>query len=89
MHEACAGGHAASGLGCRESGGGQLGLDNDFDYWSPTQVPAIVPLPSLGEMLPWKPEGSEDFDPPAWRVVHVSAGFNHTAAVIEMPWSSE
>ena len=52
-------------------------------------MPAIVPLRSLSEMLAWKPPGSEDFDPPAWRVVHVSAGFNHTAAVIEMEASSD
>ena len=70
--------------GCRESGGGQLGLDSDFDFWSPTQVPAIVQLHRPGATLAWKPEGSEDFDRPAWRAVQVSAGFNHTAAVIEM-----
>ena len=71
-------------LACRESGGGQLGLDSDFDYWSPTQVPAIVPLHSSGGTLAWEHQGSEDFAEPAWRVVHVSAGFNHTAAVIEL-----
>ena len=73
----------------RESGGGQLGLDSDFDYWSPTQVPAILPLHSPGGMLAWKPKGSEEFASPAWRVVHVSAGFNHTAAVIEMAPGSQ
>jgi len=52
-------------------------------------VPTIVPLNSAGGMLEWKPQGSEDFASPAWRVVHVSAGFNHTAAVIEMASGSQ
>lgn len=52
-------------------------------------MPTIVPLNSAGGMLEWKPQGSEDFASPAWRVVHVSAGFNHTAAVIEMASGSQ
>jgi len=47
-------------------------------------VATIVPLDSSSGMLEWKPKGSEDFASPAWRVVQVSAGFNHTAAIIEM-----
>ena len=78
-----------AGVMCRESGGGQLGLDSDFDYWSPTQVKSIMALGSTGNAVEWKADGADDLDPPNWRVAQVSAGFNHTAAVIEMAAGSD
>lgn len=44
--------------------GGQLGLGNDFDFWSPTEV-AFDSVPEV-------------------KVLQVSCGFNHTAAVLEV-----
>lgn len=54
------------------SSGGQLGLNNEFDYWGPTQVTDL----QIGVDL----EGGE----PVWNAVQVSCGFNHTAAIIEV-----
>lgn len=59
------------------SSGGQLGLDNEFDYWGPTQITDL----QTGTEL----EGVQ----PVWNAVQVSCGFNHTAAVIEVDINSD
>lgn len=51
------------------SGAGQLGLDNDFDYWQPARVKEVCT------------EGGERIR--EWKCLHVSCGLNHTAAVIQ------
>ncbi len=54
------------------SAGGQLGHDNEFDYWKPTPVQHL--------------EGSPSCKSPAesCRFLHVSCGANHTAAIIDV-----
>ena len=67
----------------RQSSGGQLGLGNDFDYWTPTPVPAIRRGEGGAQSVLQRAEGADPYALPEWRVCQVSAGFNHTAAVIE------
>lgn len=67
----------------RKSSAGQLGLGNDFDFWQPTVVKQICRGPDAEQPIVQRSEDAELYDPPAWRVCQVSAGFNHTVAVIE------
>lgn len=58
-------------------------MGNDFDYWSPTAVTAVSRGADGKQRIVQRPEDADPFDAPEWRVCQVSAGFNHTAAVIE------
>eukprot|EP00887_Chlorella_sp_A99_P006348 scaffold3.g6348.t1 len=58
------------------STGGQLGLGNENDYWSPARVEWLV-------AKDWAPHRGEDAHR-AWRVLQVACGLQHTAAVIEL-----
>lgn len=65
------------------STGGQLGLDTEFDSWSPTAVPQI--LGPGGALIPQEiPSNEEDDAKVQWRAVQVSCGFNHSTAIVEM-----
>ena len=63
------------------SGGGQLGLGNDFDYWAPAPVTHLATGPGGGGGVP-QYDGGDGHQ--LWRVVQVSCGMNHTAAVFEV-----
>jgi len=57
--------------------GGQLGLGNDFDYWTPT---AVSELHIRGRALQQFVEGYDA----RFMFASVACGFNHTAAVVEV-----
>ena len=59
--------------------GGQLGLGNEFDYWEPTRVEWL----QLDE-VDWLAQRLAGDDFPAWRVLRVACGLNHSAAVVEL-----
>ena len=61
-------------------GGGQLGLGNDFDYWAPA---AVTHLATVGGGSGGVPQFG-DKGRRLWRVLQVSCGMNHTAAVMEL-----
>jgi len=63
-----------------QSSGGQLGLGNEFDYWKPTQVTDLL---MSGNGTP-ESEPTAPILASSWKAMHVSCGFNHTAAVIEI-----
>lgn len=67
------------------STGGQLGLGNEFDYWQPTQVEWLQ-LDDT-DVRRWRGDPESEDDPSCgrgeWRFQQVSAGFNHTAAVVD------
>eukprot|EP00850_Spirogloea_muscicola_P021744 SM000260S09940 [mRNA] locus=s260:142979:146147:+ [translate_table: standard] len=65
------GGAPGAAVGSGDSGGGQLGLDNDFDQPVPAQV-ALLATSSIGGAQPQR----------VLPVLQVSCGFNHTAAVL-------
>jgi len=54
------------------SSGGQLGHDNEFDYWKPT---AVQHLESSDSSVPASA---------SWRFLQVSCGANHTAALVDL-----
>ena len=53
------------------SAGGQLGHDNEFDYWKPTRVEQLD-------------RGGGADNSMAWRATQVACGLNHTAAVLKL-----
>ena len=58
------------------SSGGQLGLGNDFDYWTPTAVQQLL----YGD----EALAAEDGEGQGWRVQQVACGLNHSAAIAEL-----
>ncbi|GAB4821915.1 hypothetical protein N2152v2_008961 [Parachlorella kessleri] len=75
------GGSQGTALSVQEttSTGGQLGLGDENDYWAPTRVEWL----QLGEAEAWAQQEEAGGDM-AWRVLQVSCGLNHTAAVVEL-----
>ena len=62
-------------------GGGQLMLGNDFDYWAPAAVTHLATgLHGSSGGVPQIGAGGHQL----WRVVQVSCGMNHTAAIFEV-----
>lgn len=98
-------GDSYSFAGAPGSTGGQLGMENEFDYWSPTLVERLQVDET--DVRHWRGDEGDDraadtagdasadeddfSDLPLsaglghWRFAQVSAGFNHTAAVVEIP----
>lgn len=61
------------------STGGQLGLGDENDYWSPTCVELL--MLSDSQLQAQQAERGGEL---SWRVLQVSCGLNHTAAVVEL-----
>ena len=74
------GGSQGTALSAMEggSGGGQLGLGNEFDYWAPARVEWVQSGAGAG-VPQLDAEGHQ-----MWRVLQVACGLNHTAAVVEI-----
>ena len=66
----------SSSLYPSDSEGGQLGTGQDWDCWDPTAVPVLA----CGEQA-WT--NYED-GPQSWRATQISAGFQHSAAIVEL-----
>lgn len=56
--------------------GGQLGLGDENDYWSPTKVSQLADGGSI--------HTNEDHSRISWRALDLSCGLNHTAALVEV-----
>lgn len=61
------------------STGGQLGLGDENDRWSPSRVEWLRVADSYAQAQQEGP--GEDL---MWRVLQVSCGLNHTAAVMQV-----
>lgn len=73
----CGAGTALS-LDAYGSGGGQLGLGNENDYWEPAKV-LRVNMGAGGDLPQLAANGHS-----LWRALQVSCGLNHTAAIVEI-----
>uniref|UniRef100_A0A061R106 Ultraviolet-b receptor uvr8-like n=1 Tax=Tetraselmis sp. GSL018 TaxID=582737 RepID=A0A061R106_9CHLO len=69
----------ASSVGGEAASGGQLGLGDDFDRWTPQRLSSVI---LDGGRVAEAAGGGEAA--PRVRFLQVSCGFNHTAAVIEV-----
>ena len=56
--------------------GGQLGLDNEFDFWKPTKVTNLQ-----GDGMVFAADARSEVE---WKVLQLSCGLNHSAAIVEI-----